>query len=112
MLYLIYEVIRYRAVQHNVAAFGLSWFFGVYVLLIPLDLATGRLMYTFYFYPAIPVVCLAIAWSVWKLWSVMRKEKKRRVIFLGILTAYLASTVVIFFLISPYGGHLLFGMRM
>jgi len=111
MLYLTYEVIRYRAVQHNIATFGLSWFFGVYVLLIPLDLATGRLMYTFYFYPAIPVVCLAIAWSVWKLWSVMRKEKKRRVIFLGILTAYLASTVVIFFLMSPYGGHLLFGVR-
>ena len=109
MLYSAYEVIRYRRESHNVTAFVLSWFCGVYVLLIPLELVTGRLMFTYYFYPAIPAVCLAIAWSVWKLWRQMRQEKKRRIIFLCLLTGYSAATVVIFFFMSPFGGHFLFG---
>ena len=109
ILYSAYEVIRYRKVPHSVAAFALSWFFGVYVLLIPLELATGRLMFTYYFYSAIPAVCLAIAWSGWKLWREMRQEKKRRIVFLGMLTVYAAATLVIFFFMSPFGGHFLFG---
>ena len=109
ILYSVYEVIRYRQVPHSVAAFVLSWFFGVYVLLIPLELVTGRLMFTYYFYPAVPAVCLAIAWAAWKIWKYMRQEKKRRVIFLCLLTGYAAATVVIFFFMSPFGGHFLFG---
>ena len=109
ILYTAYEVIRYRQVPHSVAAFVLSWFFGVYVLLIPLEMVTGRLMFTYYFYPAVPAVCLAIAWSAWKIWGEMKQEKKRRVIFLCLLTGYSAATVVIFFFMSPFGGHFLFG---
>jgi dolichyl-phosphate-mannose--protein O-mannosyl transferase len=109
MLYPIYEIIRYRKIPHSVAAFMLSWFLGVYVLLIPLELVTGRVMFIYYFYPAIPAVCLAIAWSAWKMWTEMRKEKKRRVIFLSLLLFYSVSTVVIFYFMSPFGGHLLFG---
>jgi len=108
MLYLTYVVIRARAVKHNVATFSLSWFFGVYLLLIPLALVTDRLMFTSYFYPAVPAVCLGIAWSAWKLWLNMKKEKKRRAIFLSLLTVYAVGTVVIFFFMSPFGGHFLF----
>jgi predicted membrane-bound dolichyl-phosphate-mannose-protein mannosyltransferase len=109
MLYIIYETIRYRARQHNVATFVLSWFFGVYLLLIPLELATGRLMFTDYFYPAIPAVCMAISWSAWKMWLAMQKEKKRKVIFMCLFAFYLTSTVTIFFFMSPFGGRFLFG---
>ena len=108
MLYSAYEIIRYRQVPHRVAAFVLSWFCGVYVLLIPIELATGRLMFTYYLYPAVPAVCLAIAWSAWKLWRQMKKEKKRRGIFLCLLASYSAATLVIFFFMSPFGGHFLF----
>jgi dolichyl-phosphate-mannose-protein mannosyltransferase len=109
MLYTMYEVVRYRNIPHSVAGFTLVWFFGVYVLLIPLELVTGRLMFTYYFYPAVPAVCLAIAWSAWKIWKQMRQEKKRRIIFLWILTFYSVATLVIFFFMSPFGGHFLFG---
>ena len=107
ILYSAYEVIKFHVIKRSVATFVLSWFLCVYILLIPLELITNRRMYTFYFYPAIPAVCLAIAWSAWKLWSVMRREKKRRVIFLCTLVIYIASSVVIFFFMSPFGGHLI-----
>ncbi len=110
MLYLIYEIFRSSKIQHKVATFVLSWFAGVYVLLIPLELLTKRVMFTYYFYPAIPAVCLAISLSVWKLWLCMRKEKKRRVIFLSLLAVYVFSTVIIFFFMSPFGGHILFSI--
>jgi predicted membrane-bound dolichyl-phosphate-mannose-protein mannosyltransferase len=109
ILFTVYEIIRNRTVLHSVAAFVLSWFFGVYVLLIPLELVTGRLMFTYYFYPAVPAVCLAIAWSAWKIRTQMNREKKRRVIFLCMLAGYSAAAVVIFFFMSPFGGHFLFG---
>jgi predicted membrane-bound dolichyl-phosphate-mannose-protein mannosyltransferase len=111
MLYLTYVVIRSHAVQHNVTVFSLSWFFGVYLLLMPLALVSDRLMFTSYFYPAVPAVCLAIAWSAWKLWSAMRKDNKQRVIFVSLLAVYAVCTIVIFYLMSPFGGHLLFGVH-
>ena len=105
----IADVDQAGAAGQNVAAFSLSWFIGVFVLLIPLALVTDRLMFTTYFYPAVPVVCLGIAWTAWKLWSVMGNDKKQRVIFLSLLVVYAISTLVIFYLMSPFGGHLLFG---
>jgi dolichyl-phosphate-mannose-protein mannosyltransferase len=71
--YLIYEIARYRNTIHEFAWFALSWFAGVYGLLVVLKLVTGRLMYHFYFYPAVPAVCLAIAWFLWKIWGNAQK---------------------------------------
>lgn len=108
ILFTAYEVIRYRKPQHPTASFILCWFWGIYGMLILLELATKRVMFNYYFYPAIAAVCLAIAWSAWKMWLVMSKEKKRRAIFLSLLAVYTISTVVIFFFMSPFGGHFLF----
>jgi len=107
ILYTTYEVIKHRKLHPIIATFALSWFVGVYILLIPFEIVTKRLMYTYYFYPAIPAFCLAIAWSAWKLWLNMKKEKKRRVIFLSLLAVYAISTIVIFFFMSPFGGRFL-----
>ncbi|MEW6034393.1 MAG: glycosyltransferase family 39 protein [Chloroflexota bacterium] len=101
--YLVYEAVRRRAAMGNLPLFTLCWLAGVYLLLIPLELATDRLMYVFYFYPAIPAVCLAIAWGSWRLWGVARKGKKARAAFLWVMLAYLVATVVAFVLMSPYG---------
>jgi hypothetical protein len=108
MLYLTYEVIRYRQVQHSIAAFALSWFFGLYLFLIPLEFITGRMMFIFYLYPAIPAVCLAIAWCAWRLWCLMKKQRKSKIIYLCILAIYIYSAVVSFFLLSPLANHLLY----
>ena len=109
MLYLTYEVLKSRAAGQNIAIFSLSWFIGVYVLLIPLALVTDRLMFTTYFYPAVPAVCLAIAWTAWKIWTVMKQEKTRKTMFLSFLTLYIICSLAVFYLMSPYGGWLLFG---
>lgn len=101
--YLVFEVFKRKLQAAVVAFFTLSWFFGVYLLLIPLELATNRLMYIFYIYPAVPAVALAIAWVSWRLWGVTRWRRKGRKVFLWGLMAYLLGTVVVFFLMSPYG---------
>jgi dolichyl-phosphate-mannose-protein mannosyltransferase len=111
MLYLTWHVIKHRVVPSHVAVFSLAWFFGIYLMLIPLELVTDRLMFTTYFYPAVPAVCLGIAWTAWQLWLSMRKEKKRKIVFLSLLTVYMAGTLVIFFLMSPFGGRFLFGVH-
>jgi predicted membrane-bound dolichyl-phosphate-mannose-protein mannosyltransferase len=106
--YLIYQVSRYRNQGHQLVWFVLSWFAGVYGLLVVLRLVTGRLMYHFYFYPAIPAVCLAIAWSAWKIWGIAHKRgKKSRIIYYGSLGAYLAGTIITFIFMSPLGTNLI-----
>jgi predicted membrane-bound dolichyl-phosphate-mannose-protein mannosyltransferase len=108
ILYLAYELIKYRKLKHKVATFALFWFLGVYLLLIPLSLITQRSMFVYYMYPVIPSVCLAIAWSGWKIWITMQKNKQRATIFQWILVSYLIGTIIVFFLMSPFGGNLVF----
>jgi len=108
MIYLTYHVIKYHKSPHNIVQFVLAWFFSVYLLLIPLNLISGRTMFIYYFYPAVPAVCLAIAWSVWKLRLIMQKDAGHRVISRCVLALYLVITFATFFLMSPFGGHFLF----
>jgi dolichyl-phosphate-mannose-protein mannosyltransferase len=106
--FLIYEVARYRKKGNELAWFILAWFVGVYGLLVVLKLVTGRLMYHFYFYPAIPAVCLAIAWLFWRLWGVAKKRGKKSRIAFGVgLGVYLAATIVTFVFMSPLGTNLI-----
>jgi predicted membrane-bound dolichyl-phosphate-mannose-protein mannosyltransferase len=108
MAFLIYEIARFRKNGHELAWFVLSWFAGVYGLLVILKLTTGRLMYHFYFYPAIPAVCLATAWLTWKLWGVARKRgRKARIGFTVGLSVYVAATIVTFVFMSPLGTNLI-----
>ncbi len=98
-VYLIYQAVRDGTKGHDLAVFSLCWLVGVYGLLIVMELTTDRLTYLFYFYPAIPAVCLAIAWGVWKLWGVARRRQKTRVVFLTGLVTYLLGTVATFIII-------------
>jgi dolichyl-phosphate-mannose-protein mannosyltransferase len=106
--YLIYQISRYRKTKHELVLFVLSWFAGVYGLLIVLKLTTGRLMYHFYFYPAIPAVCLAIAWAAWSLWGASRqKGRKSRIAFAICFSVYIIGTIVTFVFMSPLGTNLI-----
>jgi dolichyl-phosphate-mannose-protein mannosyltransferase len=108
MGYLIYQLARFRKTRHELAVFVLSWFAGVYGLLIVLKLITGRLMYHFYFYPAIPAVCLAIAWAAWNWWGAAQKKgKKSRIVFASVFFFYIAATIVTFVFMSPLGTDLI-----
>jgi predicted membrane-bound dolichyl-phosphate-mannose-protein mannosyltransferase len=108
MGYLIYQMSRYRKTKHELVLFVLSWFAGVYGLLIVLKLTTGRLMYHFYFYPAIPAVCLAIAWAAWSLWgAAQNKGRKSRIAFGICFCVYIIGTIVTFVFMSPLGTDLI-----
>ncbi|MBI2854440.1 MAG: glycosyltransferase family 39 protein [Chloroflexi bacterium] len=107
MAFMAYVIVKNRFSGGSLALFTFSWFFGVYLLLIPMELATNRLMYTFYFYPAIGAVCLGIAYGSWHLWRAMRQSKRSRTAFLVGMGVYLIATVVAFMIMSPYGGSLI-----
>ena len=106
IVYLIYESVKERAKGQSMALFLLSWLVGVYGLLVIIQLATGRLMYEYYFYPAIPAVCLAIAWGIWRLWGVAQRRSQTRVIFMVGLSLYLLATVATFVIMSPLDTNL------
>jgi dolichyl-phosphate-mannose--protein O-mannosyl transferase len=79
---------------------------GVYGLLAVLTLLTDRLSYEYYFYPAVPAVCLSIACGIWKLWELARGKQTTRVIFRACLAFYLLAVVLVFIIMSPLGTHL------
>lgn len=101
MAYSLYDVIRGRVRGHAVALFALSWFAGTYGLLVLLKVLTERLMYTFYFYPSVAAVCLAIAWGAWRLWGTARRGPRTRVVFLAALAFYMVGTVATFVIMGP-----------
>jgi predicted membrane-bound dolichyl-phosphate-mannose-protein mannosyltransferase len=90
----------------NIVKFTLFWFLGIYGSLIITDLLVGRAMYVFYFYPAVPAVCLAIAWIGWKLWQAAQKRARTKVPFLIALSAYLICSAASFLIMSPIGTSL------
>ena len=106
IVYLIYESIRNRFRKYNIAFFLLCWLVGVYGLLAVLTLLTDRLSYEYYFYPAVPAVCLSIACGIWKLWELARGKQTTRVIFRACLAFYLLAVVLVFIIMSPLGTHL------
>jgi dolichyl-phosphate-mannose-protein mannosyltransferase len=51
----------YRAVKGNEAGlFGFAWFFGTYILWIPISIATNRISFVYYFYPTVGALCLGL----------------------------------------------------
>jgi predicted membrane-bound dolichyl-phosphate-mannose-protein mannosyltransferase len=60
-VYVIYASAKIHHQGHDMALFLLCWLVGVYGLLAVVQPLTGRLTYDYYFYPAVPAVCLTIA---------------------------------------------------
>jgi len=106
MAYLAYQLVRRRRFNSGLPLFTFCWFFGTYLLLIPMELISDRLMYVFYFYPTVGAIALGIAWGAWSLWNVMREGKRTRTIFLALFGVYLAGTVATLIVMGPYGSGL------
>jgi 4-amino-4-deoxy-L-arabinose transferase-like glycosyltransferase len=105
-LYLIYASLRTREKGHEIALFLLCWLVCVYGLLVIVQFLTSRLMYDYYFYPAVPAICLTIAWGFWRLWEVARNRTKTRVLFIAGFSFYILASLAIFVIMSPLGTHL------
>jgi Dolichyl-phosphate-mannose-protein mannosyltransferase len=106
-LYLIYASVNIREKGHEIALFLSCWLVGVYGALVVIQLMTGRLMYDYYFYPAVPVICLTIAWGAWRLWELVRNRTITRVLFITGLSLYLLTSLAVFVIMSPLGTRLI-----
>ena len=105
-IYLIYASVKAREKGHDLALFLLCWLVGVYGLLVIMQPFTGRLTYDFYFYPAVPAVCLTIAWGFWRLWEAARPRVGTRAVFITGLSLYLLASLAVFVIMSPLGTNL------
>ncbi len=93
----------WRAIKGNdAAAFGLAWFFGTYLLWIPLSIFTDRISFVFYFYPAIGSVCIGVGLAMSRLLDVWRGSSrwKRRWALTGV-AGYMSLHVLVFIILAP-----------
>lgn len=72
MAYVLY---RYLKTHSTSMLFLLLWFTGMYILWIPIAIITDRVMYLYYFYPAIGPVCIGIALILIRLWQLRLKSR-------------------------------------
>jgi predicted membrane-bound dolichyl-phosphate-mannose-protein mannosyltransferase len=96
VLYMIY-----RAVKRNEAGlFGFAWFFGTYLLWIPISIATNRVSFIFYFYPSIGALCLGLGMGLNEAlcWIAAKRKLIKFPVLAGvmiILLLHVASFVII-----------------
>lgn len=98
VLYMIY-----RAVKGSEAGlFGFSWFFGLYLLWIPLSIITNRISFIFYFYPVIGAICLGLGMGLSEAlgWAKIKARKIKIPVYAGVI-AFLMLHFAFFALLSP-----------
>lgn len=98
VLYMIY-----RAVKGNDAGlFGFAWFFGTYLLWIPISIVTDRVSFIYYFYPTIGALCLGLGMGLNEAreWASSRTTKTKIPVMAGI-TALLLFHVASFIALTP-----------
>jgi predicted membrane-bound dolichyl-phosphate-mannose-protein mannosyltransferase len=98
VLYLLY-----RAVKRNEAGlFGFAWFFGTYVVWIPISIITDRVSFVYYFYPTVGAFCLGLgaAFSEILGWAKL-KTSRVRVTVTALVIAFLVLHFVAFVILTP-----------
>jgi dolichyl-phosphate-mannose--protein O-mannosyl transferase len=99
----------YKAVKGSQAVgLLLLWFLAVYVIWIPLDIATNRVTFVFYFLPATPAVCLGLGMGLSDAWDALmarRAEAGRKTAGvragMAAIAFYLALHLAIFVVFNP-----------
>ena len=85
----IFIYLIYKSLQRNSSAiFGLSWFFSLYLLWIPINLLTDRVTYLYYIYPAIGAICLGLGILFDDLIKIYFKKYKYSWIMIFIIILY------------------------
>lgn len=69
--YMTYEYVKKKT---EVSLFTILWFFSTYLPWLVLIIATDRLTYYFYFYPAVGAICLALGYIMKRLWETASRE--------------------------------------
>jgi dolichyl-phosphate-mannose-protein mannosyltransferase len=93
----------YRAAKRNDAGlFGFAWFFGTFVLWIPISILTNRVSFVFYFYPTIGALCLGLGLGLHEAleWASSRVNKVKIPVTAGVI-AFLLFHAAAFVITSP-----------
>ena len=70
--YMIYKAFK----KNQTAAFILLWFLATYLIWIPLDIATNRVTFVFYFLSVTPAICIGIAMAISDWLDHMKKRQR------------------------------------
>ena len=98
VLYMIY-----RAVKGNDAGlFGTAWFFGTFLLWIPISIFTNRISFVYYFYPTIGALCIGLGLGLNEaLEWVSSKTRKIKVPVIAGIIAFFIFHLASFVILSP-----------
>jgi predicted membrane-bound dolichyl-phosphate-mannose-protein mannosyltransferase len=94
----------WRAVKGSEAGlFGVAWFAGTFLLLIPLSIITDRVSYPYYFYPSVGAICIGLALGLSRLIDIFqsRSSGKLKWTALSVVIFILFLHLVSFFILSP-----------
>jgi len=94
----------WRAIKRDEAGlFGAAWFFGTFMLWIPVTFITDRVSYIYYFYPTIGAICIGLGIFLGWLVDIFKKRGsgKLRWVFLSIVILYLMAHLTSFIIMSP-----------
>ena len=97
-LFMLYKAVR----RDDAGLFGFAWFFGTFVLWIPISIATNRVSFIFYFYPTIGALCLGLGLAADKImaWLPSRTRKIKIPVWSGLVIFFLVHAAS-FVLLSP-----------
>ena len=93
----------WRAIKRDEAGlFGAAWFFGTFMLWIPVTFITDRVSYPYYFYPTIGAICIGLGIFLGWLVDIFKKRGsgKLRWVLLSIVILYLMAHLTSFIIMS------------
>ncbi|KAF5438161.1 putative membrane-bound dolichyl-phosphate-mannose-protein mannosyltransferase [Candidatus Methanophagaceae archaeon] len=109
--YVTYEYIKNRG---NASLFIILWFAATYLPWMLVVVATDRITYLYYFYPALGAVCIAIGIALSRLWEIQSKgrfiQSHSRIhlvicrLFQIIIVGYIAAHILVLIVViaNPY----------
>ena len=100
--YLLYRYFFVRK-NRNTARFVLIWFGATYLLWIPLELITHKMMFLYYLFPTVGAICIAIGYAMHRAWERSKKIRDRNVGWMtrALLVIYLVVHFLLFLSLSP-----------
>jgi dolichyl-phosphate-mannose-protein mannosyltransferase len=93
----------YRAVKRNEAGlFGFAWFFGTFLLWIPISIYSNRVSFVFYFYPTIGALCLGLGLGLNEAleWASSRRNRVKIPVVAAVIVFFLFH-IASFVILSP-----------
>jgi dolichyl-phosphate-mannose-protein mannosyltransferase len=94
----------YRSIKRDEAGlFALAWFFGTYLVWIPITFITHRVDYIFYFYSSVGAICMGVAIGLNRLLDVFRNRPRGKLKWtaFSIVAFILALHMFSFLILSP-----------